>query len=190
MAITSLEKSFEQRTRSEKNQRQNRPGDAVALPQYVPCPLSPSPTLEESIDETRRCPLLPSRLLARRHGRDRGRRIRGEFVTHCMFVGRKVPAGVRVAAASHFQGDRGRPREFVCRMLGYRFQQPDGASHEGSAVHPTTCGRNAGTDGQPAAAARNLSGLSGTDRQPADLAEPADFEESSTAATQEALFET
>jgi CheY-like chemotaxis protein len=53
--------------------------------------------------------------------------IGGELITHRKFVGRKVPAGVRVAAALHFQCEGSRPREFVCRMLGHRFQQPDGA---------------------------------------------------------------
>jgi Pyridoxamine 5'-phosphate oxidase like len=37
--------------------------------------------------------------------------ISGEFVTHGKFVGRKIPAGVWVAAALHFQCERGRPRE-------------------------------------------------------------------------------
>ena len=54
---------------------------------------------------------------------------RGKFVTHCKFVGRKVPTGVGITAALHFQREGRRPREFVCRMLGHRFQQPDRASH-------------------------------------------------------------
>jgi hypothetical protein len=53
----------------------------------------------------------------------------GEFVTHCKFVGRKIPARVGVAAALHFQCERRRPCEFVGCMLGHRLQQPDRLSH-------------------------------------------------------------
>src|SRR5229473_4316281 len=52
-----------------------------------------------------------------------------EFVTQCELVGRKIPAGIRDAAALQFQREGSRPRELVCRMLGYRFQQPYGASY-------------------------------------------------------------
>src|ERR1700674_3763077 len=55
--------------------------------------------------------------------------VAGQFVTHRELVGRRVPAGIRRAAALHFQREGSRPREVVCRTSGHRFQQPDGGGH-------------------------------------------------------------